>query len=92
MNKAFKVLWNQVRGTYVVASEAQVTHGKPGKATRRLWRLRWLGCWRLVDRLLLQPRSQMTHSVVEKINMTPLNLFLATVEKFQLKQRVRQEF
>lgn len=34
MNKAFKVLWNQVRGTYVVASEAQVTHGKPGKATK----------------------------------------------------------
>ena len=34
MNKAFKVLWNQVRGTYVVASEAQVTHGKPSKATK----------------------------------------------------------
>ena len=36
MNKAFKVLWNQVRGTYVVASEAQVTHGKPGKATKTI--------------------------------------------------------
>lgn len=36
MNKAFKVLWNQVRGTYVVASEAQVTHGKPNKATKTI--------------------------------------------------------
>ena len=36
MNKAFKVLWNQVRGTYVVASEAQVTHGKPSKATKTI--------------------------------------------------------
>ena len=36
MNKAFKVLWNQVRGTYVVASEAQVTHGKPGKAKKTI--------------------------------------------------------
>lgn len=36
MNKAFKVLWNQVRNTYVVASEAQTTHGKPGKATKTI--------------------------------------------------------
>ncbi len=36
MNKAFKVLWNQVRNTYVVASEAQTTHGKPSKATKTL--------------------------------------------------------
>ena len=36
MNKAFKVLWNQVRGTYVVASEAQVTHGKPSNATKTI--------------------------------------------------------
>ncbi len=36
MNKAFKVLWNQVRNTYVVASEAQATHGKPSKATKTL--------------------------------------------------------
>ena len=36
MNKAFKVLWNQVRGSYVVASENQVTHGKPGKATKTI--------------------------------------------------------
>lgn len=36
MNKAFKVLWNQVRGSYVVASEAQVTHGKPGKAVKTI--------------------------------------------------------
>lgn len=36
MNKAFKVLWNQVRNTYVVASEAQATHGKPGKATKTI--------------------------------------------------------
>ena len=36
MNKAFKVLWNQVRGTFVVASEAQVTHGKPSKATKTI--------------------------------------------------------
>lgn len=36
MNKAFKVLWNQVRRTYVVASEAQVTHGKPSKATKTI--------------------------------------------------------
>ena len=36
MNKAFKVLWNQVRNTYVVASEAQTTHGKPAKATKTI--------------------------------------------------------
>lgn len=36
MNKAFKVLWNHVRNTYVVASEAQTTHGKPGKATKTI--------------------------------------------------------
>lgn len=36
MNKAFKVLWNQVRGSYVVASEAQVTHAKPGKAVKTI--------------------------------------------------------
>ena len=36
MNKAFKVLWNQVRGSYVVASEAQVSHGKPGKAVKTI--------------------------------------------------------
>lgn len=36
MNKAFKVLWNQVRGSYVVASENQVTHGKPSKATKTI--------------------------------------------------------
>ena len=36
MNKAFKVLWNQVRGSYVVTSEAQVTHGKPGKAVKTI--------------------------------------------------------
>lgn len=36
MNKAFKVLWNQVRNTYVVASEAQTMHGKPGKATKTI--------------------------------------------------------
>ena len=36
MNKAFKVLWNHVRNTYVVASEAQTTHGKPGRATKTI--------------------------------------------------------
>ena len=36
MNKAFKVLWNQVRNTYVVASEAQTTYGKPAKSTKTI--------------------------------------------------------
>ena len=36
MNKAFKVLWNQVRNTYVVASEAQTRYGKPAKSTKTI--------------------------------------------------------
>lgn len=32
MNKAFKVLWNEVRELAVVSSEAQKSHGKPKKA------------------------------------------------------------
>lgn len=32
MNKAFKVLFNDVRGSYVVSSEATKSHGKPKKA------------------------------------------------------------
>ena len=34
MNKAFKVLWSRLRGSYVVASEASVAHGKSGKAAK----------------------------------------------------------
>lgn len=34
MNKAFKVLWNRLRGSYVVASEATAAHGKSGKAAK----------------------------------------------------------
>ena len=36
MNKAFKVLWNDVRRTYVVSSEAQMSHGKPTKSAKTL--------------------------------------------------------
>lgn len=32
MNKTFKTLWNDVRRCYIVANEAQKTHGKPSKA------------------------------------------------------------
>ena len=32
MNKAFKVLWNEVRELAIVSSEAQKSHGKPKKA------------------------------------------------------------
>ena len=32
MNKAFKVLWNDVRRSFVVSSETANTHGKPKKA------------------------------------------------------------
>ena len=32
MNKAFKTLWNDVRRCYIVANEAQKTHGKPSKS------------------------------------------------------------
>lgn len=31
MNKTFKTLWNDVRRCYIVANEAQKTHGKPSK-------------------------------------------------------------
>lgn len=31
MNKAFKIIWNAVRGNYVVASEMQRSHGKPSR-------------------------------------------------------------
>lgn len=34
MNKAFKVLWNHLRGSYVVASEATASHGKTSKAAK----------------------------------------------------------
>ena len=34
MNKAFKVLWNHLRGSYVVASEATASHGKASKAVK----------------------------------------------------------
>lgn len=34
MNKAFKVLWNHLRGSYVVASEATASHGKASKAAK----------------------------------------------------------
>ena len=36
MNKAFKVLWNDVRRTYVVSSEAQMSRGKPAKSAKTL--------------------------------------------------------
>lgn len=36
MNKAFKVLWNDVRGSYVVSSENHLSHGKPAKSARTL--------------------------------------------------------
>lgn len=36
MNKSFKVLWNQVRGGYVVTSEAKAIHGKPGRACKSI--------------------------------------------------------
>ena len=32
MNKTFKTLWNDVRRCYIVANEAQRTHGKPSKS------------------------------------------------------------
>ena len=32
MNKSFRVLWNRFRGSYVVTSEVQMSHGKSGKA------------------------------------------------------------
>ena len=31
MNKTFKTLWNDVRRCYIVANEAQKSHGKPSK-------------------------------------------------------------
>lgn len=34
MNKAFKVLWNHLRGSYVVASEATASHGKASRAVK----------------------------------------------------------
>lgn len=36
MNKAFKVLWNDVRRSYVVSSEAQMSHGKPARSSKTL--------------------------------------------------------
>ena len=36
MNKAFKVLWNDVRGSYVVSSENHLSHGKPARVPGRL--------------------------------------------------------
>ncbi len=36
MNKAFKVLWNDVRRSYVVSSEACATRGKPDKSAKTL--------------------------------------------------------
>ena len=32
MNKIYKTVWNAVRQQFVVADEAQNTHGKPAKA------------------------------------------------------------
>ena len=32
MNKTFKTLWNDVRRCYIVANEAQKSHGKPSKS------------------------------------------------------------
>ena len=34
MNKAFKVLWNHLRGSYVVASEATASHGRASKTVK----------------------------------------------------------
>ena len=31
MNKTFKTLWNDVRRCFIVANEAQKSHGKPSK-------------------------------------------------------------
>ena len=36
MNKAFKVLWNDARRSFVVSSETQRSHGKPKKFTKTL--------------------------------------------------------
>ena len=36
MNKAFKVLWNDARRSFVVSSETQRSHGKPKKITKTL--------------------------------------------------------
>lgn len=36
MNKAFKVLWNNARRSFVVSSETQRSHGKPKKITKTL--------------------------------------------------------
>lgn len=32
MNKTFKTLWNDVRRCFIVANEAQKSHGKPSKS------------------------------------------------------------
>lgn len=32
MNQTFKTLWNDVRRCYIVANEAQKSHGKPSKS------------------------------------------------------------
>lgn len=32
MNKTFKTIWNDVRRCYIVANEAQRSHGKPSKS------------------------------------------------------------
>ena len=32
MNKTFKTIWNDVRRCYIVANEAQKSHGKPSKS------------------------------------------------------------
>ena len=32
MNKAFKILWNDARRSYIVSDETTRSHGKPAKA------------------------------------------------------------
>ncbi|WP_353048959.1 ESPR-type extended signal peptide-containing protein [Turicimonas muris] len=36
MNKAFKVLWNDARRTFVVSSETKMSRGKSTKASKKM--------------------------------------------------------
>ena len=45
MNKTFKTIWNDARRCYIVANEAQKSHGKPSKsavAFPLMWTQLWL--------------------------------------------------
>lgn len=57
MNKTFKTLWNDVRRCFIVANEAQKSHGKPSKSAVVAVAVAALSVQRLLRLLMLNADS-----------------------------------